>query len=160
MSKAVHIPNTKWGIDKKTECAIAVMAYGSIEKAAKQCDISPKTLGHWSRHDVDYIAQLDNLRGEKAQEAQHTYGLIVEKAQAITLAKLDESTAAQASLIACQAQDKQLLLQGKPQRITEQQGGLQQMYDTFRQLSRDSIRAELKDKVLITNIIEPDEAPD
>ncbi len=63
-----HKPHEKWGDDKKAECAIALLACGSIEKAARQCHISPKTLGHWSRHDDRFNEVLEDLQGEKALE--------------------------------------------------------------------------------------------
>ena len=130
-----HKPHEKWGDDKKIECAIAVMAHGSIEKAAKQCNISPKTLGHWSRHDDGFNEALEKLQGEKSLEALSTYGLIVDKAQRITLEKLDDATAAQANIIAATATDKSLLLQGKATSISGRSETMASLQAQFEKLA-------------------------
>ena len=130
-----HKPHEKWGEDKRVECAIAVLACGSIEKAARQCHISPKTLGHWSRHDDSFIELLDSLQGEKQVEQRAQYSRIVKKAQNVTLKKLGESTAAQANLIACQATDKGLLLAGKPTSISGKSEDIQALARQFKELS-------------------------
>ena len=120
-----HKPHQKWSDEKKAECAMAVLTYGSIEKAAKQCHISPKTLGHWSRHDDRFNEVLENLQGEKALEHKQAYAKIVTKALKVAelgIDELDGKTLSAADIKAlvvtgATATDKGLLLDGKTSSI-------------------------------------------
>ena len=154
-----HKPYDKWSHEKKVECAIAVMAYGSIEKAAKQCNISSRTLGHWSRNDDGFNEVLVSIQLEKSFDAQHTYGLIVHKAQKVTLDKLGEATAAQASLIACQAQDKQLLLQGKPTSIRGDSESMKDLAAKFAQLSEEHMIIKQDHENIQGSVVQTKERP-
>ena len=121
-----HKPHEKWGDDKKAECAIALLACGSIEKAARQCDISPKTLGHWSRHDDRFNEVLEDLQGEKALEHRQAYAQVVTKALKAAERGIDELDGEKLSagdikalvVTGATATDKGLLLDGKPTNIT------------------------------------------
>ena len=140
-----HKPHEKWGDDKKAECAIALLACGSIEKAARQCHISPKTLGHWSRHDDRFNEVLEGLQGEKALEHKHAYGVIVGKALKTAERGIDEldGKALTASDIkalvvtGATATDKGLLLDGKPTSISGKVEGMDQLAAKFRKLSAE-----------------------
>ena len=140
-----HKPHEKWSDDKKAECAIAVFACGSIEKAAKQCHISPKTLGHWSRHDDRFNEVLENLQGEKALEHKQAYAKIVTKALKVAELGIDELdgkslTAGDIKALVvtgATATDKNLLLDGKPTSIRADSKSMQFMIDRFEQIERD-----------------------
>jgi len=139
-----HKPHEKWGDDKKAECAIAVLACGSIEKAARQCHISPKTLGHWSRHDDRFNEVLENLQGEKALEHRQAYTQIVTKALEAAERGIDELDGKDLSagdikalvVTGATATDKGLLLDGKPTSISSNSGNDKALADQLRQLSR------------------------
>ncbi len=140
-----HKPHEKWGDDKKAECAIALLACGSIEKAARQCHISPKTLGHWSRHDDRFNEVLENLQGEKALEHKHTYAKIVTKALEAAERGIDELDGKDLSagdikalvVTGATATDKGLLLDGKPTSIQGDSKSMDQLAAQFRKLSAE-----------------------
>jgi len=140
-----HKPHEKWSDEKKAECAMAVLTYGSIEKAAKQCHISPKTLGHWSRHDDRFNEVLENLQGEKALEHKQAYAKIVTKALKVAELGIDELdgkslTAGDIKALVvtgATATDKNLLLDGKPTSIRADSKSMQSMIDRFEQVERD-----------------------
>ncbi len=141
-----HKPHEKWGDDKKAECAIALLACGSIEKAARQCHISPKTLGHWSRHDDRFNEVLENLQGEKALEHKHMYAKIVTKALEAAehgIDKLDKDNLSAGDIKAlvvtgATATDKGLLLDGKPTSISGKSEGIKELTDLFRKISQEN----------------------
>ena len=140
-----HKPHEKWGDDKKAECAIAVLACGSIEKAARQCHISPKTLGHWSRHDDRFNEVLENLQGEKALEHRQAYAKIVTKALKAAERGIDELDGKDLSasdikalvVTGATATDKGLLLDGKPTSIQGDSKSIEQLAEFFREISRE-----------------------
>ena len=86
------------------------MAKVAREMKSQGCKIGERTLQAWAKEGwfIDLCAELS---AEKRNHFIARYNEIVERAQEITLDKLNDATAAQASLIACQAQDKSLLLQ-------------------------------------------------
>jgi len=139
--QVAHKPREPWSQDKKAECAITLLTCGSIKQAAKQCHVPVKTLGHWALHDEYFIEKVASLQDEKSIEHQNTYSLIVDKAQQITLEKLDEATAAQANLIACQASDKALLLGGKPTTITSTPNSIEHYTKFFTDIA-NKVKAE------------------
>jgi transposase-like protein len=121
-----HKPHEKWSDDKKAECAMAVLSCGSIEKAAKQCHISPKTLGHWSRHDDRFNEVLENLQGEKLLEHRQAYSRVVTKALNVAERGIDALDGKELSasdikalvITGATGTDKGLLLDGKPTSIS------------------------------------------
>ena len=141
-----HKPHQKWSDDKKAECAIAVITCGSIEKAAKQCHISPKTLGHWSRHDDRFNEVLENLQGEKAVEHRQAYAQITSKALKAAERGIDELDGKDLSaadikalvITGATATDKGLLLDGKPTSIQGDSKSMQELAAIFRKVSRDN----------------------
>lgn len=142
-----HKPHEKWSDDKKAECAIAVFACGSIEKAARQCHISPKTLGHWSRHDDRFNEALENLQGEKAIEHKHAYAQIVTKALKTAERGIDELDGKSLSagdikalvVTGATATDKGLLLDGKPTSIRSDSGSMEMLAHKFAYLAENSV---------------------
>jgi len=140
-----HKPHQKWSDEKKAECAMAVLTYGSIEKAAKQCHISPKTLGHWSRHDDRFNEVLENLQGEKALEHKQAYAKIVTKALKEAERGIDELAGDKLKagdikalvVTGATATDKGLLLDGKPTSIRGESTSAQSKIDYFEKIERD-----------------------
>jgi len=138
-----HKPHQKWSDDKKAECAIAVIACEAIEKAAKQCHISPKTLGHWTRHDDRFNEVLENLQGEKALEHKQAYAKIVTKALIAAERGIDElddkalSAGDVKALVVtgATATDKGLLLDGKPTSIRSDSRSIEQLAEQFKRIS-------------------------
>ncbi len=139
--QVAHKPHEPWSQDKKAQCAITLLTCGSIKQAAKQCHVPVKTLGHWALHDEYFIDKVASLQDEKSIEHQNTYGLIVDKAQQITLEKLKDASAAQANLIACQASDKALLLAGKPTKITSNSDSIEHYTKLFQDIA-NQVEAE------------------
>ena len=140
-----HKPHEKWGDDKKAECAIALLSCGSIEKAARQCHISPKTLGHWSRHDDRFNEVLESLQGEKALEHRQAYAKIVTKALKAAERGIDELDGKELSagdikalvVTGATATDKCLLLDGKPTSIHGESKSIEQLAEVFREISKE-----------------------
>ncbi len=151
-----HKPHEKWGDDKKAECAIALLACGSIEKVARQYHISPKTLGHWSRHDDRFNEVLEDLQGEKALEHRQAYAQVVTKALKAAERGIDELDGKDLSasdikalvVTGATATDKGLLLDGKPTSISAKAEGMDQLAAQFRKLSAD--HKAIQDSVVST----------
>ena len=95
------------------------------------------------------------VRSEKAEEHRAQYSEIVDKAQAVTLAKLDDASAAQANLIACQATDKVRLADNMPTSIKSDSTSTQSVLDFLEQIS-DSYR-EKQARVVSTQDPDKDE---
>ena len=132
----------------KEQAALAYAIDGVMNKVAKDMDIPRTTLIAWSEKEWwDNI--IDTVRHEKQQQHVATYTKIVDAAQKVVLDKIGESTASQASLIACQAQDKSLLLQGKATSISAKTETRQDLADQFRKLASD-----LKANTMPINVID------
>lgn len=75
---------------------------GSITDVVKSMDIPKQTVSMWVNSE-EGLALITKVRTENEQRHVATYTKIVDAAQAITLAKLPEATAAQANIIAATA---------------------------------------------------------
>ena len=132
----------------KEQAAIEYAICGSVNKVAKDMTIPNQTISEWKKTDW-WDDLIGKVRAEKAEQHIATYTRIVDAAQKVVLDKIDESTASQASLIACQAQDKGLLLQGRPTSITAKQDNVEAMAARFRLIAQD-----IKDNTIPVNLID------
>ena len=118
----------------REEAAIQYALHGNISKTARDMDIPVKTVQSWKGSDW-WDALIAKVHQEKASEHRAMYSSIVDHAQAITLAKLPEATAAQANIIAATATDKVRLLDNMPTSISGRTDSLESLKDQFRKLS-------------------------
>ena len=132
---------TQYTIEQKNEAAILYAIEGSYKRVATKLGYPKDTVYSWSKNYEGWDALITQVQTEKAAEHVANYTKIVDKAQAITLEKLDDCTASQASLVACQAQDKALLLLGRPTSIRSAGGtqALQAAADLFHALANDKV---------------------
>ncbi len=107
---------SKYSDQDRTGAVIQYAVLGSLAKVERATGISDSTLSLWMKSDWA-IELIGEVRSEKADEHRAQYSQIVDKAQQVTLAKLDDATAAQANLIACQATDKVRLADNMPTSI-------------------------------------------
>ncbi len=83
----------------------------------------------------------------------------MDKAQALVLERMDEMTPSQAMLASCQAQDKGLLLSGKPTSIRADSQTTQSMAAEFAQLSRDMKRVKQDHDNIQDSIVSTQKGP-
>jgi len=126
--------------EDKNQAAIQYAIHGVMSKVSKDTSIPRTTLISWSDQDW-WVDIIDTVRHEKQQEHIATYSRIVDAAQAVVLEKIEDASASQASLIACQAQDKGLLLQGRPTSISSSAQTPQQVADQFMKMIQASDKA-------------------
>jgi transposase-like protein len=118
----------------KEQAAIQYAIDGCLSKVARDIDVPRTTVNDWSKEEW-WDGIIDKVRHEKQQEHIATYTKIVDEAQKVVLEKLPEASASQASLIACQAQDKSLLLQGKATSISRNTNSMEDLSAQFRALA-------------------------
>ncbi len=132
----------------RQQAAIEYATCGNIATVSKSTDIPETTLCMWKNSGTwDNI--ITEVRTQKQEEHIATYTKIVDKAQAITLAKLPEATAAQANIIAATATDKTRLLLNQPTSISGKGEGIQELLATFRKISQESAVKALEGKQVI-----------
>ena len=123
---------------------------GTFTRTSEVVNIPERTLNGWGKEDW-WVDELTKVRDLKRQEHVTTYTKIVDEAHKVTLAKLPEATAAQANLIACQATDKALLLDGKPTSINGDSSSTKSVLRFLDQISADYHKqVEIKDSVVST----------
>ena len=132
---------SKYTDAQRKNAAVLFAVKGNLSVISRDTNIPRQTLADWRKTDW-WDAIIGEVRQEKANEHIAKYCEIVDKAQEITLAKLDEATAAQASIIAATCVDKSLLLQGKATSISgKSTGGMEALLAKFEALS-DEHRAQ------------------
>ncbi len=119
----------------REQAAVHYAINGNISKVARDMNINRLTVQEWKDQEW-WAAIIDTIHHEKADEHIANYTKIVDKAQRITLEKLDDCTAAQASLVSCQAQDKGLLLAGKPTSISGKSETMESLAGEFIALAK------------------------
>jgi len=111
----------KYSQAKRLEAAGIYAIEGSYLETERQTGISDTAIKRWS--DAEWFqTRVAEVYAEIALEQRVGFSKIVDKAQEITMSKLDEASAAQANLIACQAIDKVRLHDNKPTMISSSQG--------------------------------------
>ena len=132
------MPNiTQYTLEQKQEAAILYATVGSYAQVAKQLDIPKPTVWQWSRKWDEWDNLVKQVQTEKADEHRAMYARIVDEAQAITLAKLPEATAAQANIIAATATDKVRLLDGQATTISSKVETIGSLSEQFQRLAAD-----------------------
>jgi len=102
----------------RRQCITDYAVQGSIKLVAKgHGNIPYETIRTWVRSD-EGVQLITDLHALKSTEHRANYSKIIDKAQAVTLAKLDDCSAAQANLIACQGTDKVRLSDNMPTHIS------------------------------------------
>lgn len=136
MSKMVG-PGSKYTDEQRIEAAIQYAATGSLAKVEQLTGIPDSTVSDWRKQEW-WDEAVGKVRSEKEAEHRAKYSQIVDKAQAVTLAKLDDSSAAQANLIACQATDKVRLADNMPTSIRGDSSSMKELAAEFRRISQDN----------------------
>jgi hypothetical protein len=145
--------NITYTREQKQEAAILYATVGSYAKVGRMLDIPKVTVHWWANNWDEWDALIEQVQTEKAKEHRAMYSRIVDEAQAHTLAKLPEATAAQANIIAATATDKIRLLDNQPTRITGQIDSIQGMADEFKSLAH-AVRNQQ-----VINVIDVTEGP-
>ena len=120
----------------REQAAVEYALNGNVSKTSRDMNINRDTLQGWTKHEW-WIALVDKVKQEKAEQHRAQYAAIVEKAQAVVLDKLPESTAAQANIIAATATDKVRLLDNMPTSITSKTETMTDLAKQFQALARD-----------------------
>ena len=121
---------SKYTDEQRHDAAIQYAVLGNMKKVAKQTGIPRTTIISWRKQDW-WDELIAEVRGEKADEHRAKYIELVDLAQQVTLEKLPQASAAQASIIAATATDKVRLHDGMPTEITGQSGGTQALIKKF-----------------------------
>ena len=135
--------------EAKQQAAIEYAVTGSYTMVSKALDIPKKTVHWWSTNWDGWDATIAQVQTEKAEQHRAQYAAIVEKAQAVVLAKLPEATAAQANIIAATSTDKVRLLDNMPTTISAKQDSMESMAERFRLIAN-----EIKANTIPVNLID------
>ncbi len=129
-----NVKGSKYTDNQRESAAIQYAVSGNMKAVSKAVGIPRSTLIGW--RDTDWWTEIISaVINEKREQHIAQYTRIVDKAQSVTLAKLDGSSASQASLIACQATDKAQLLAGLPTSISSNHDN-RAMLEACKELSR------------------------
>lgn len=135
MSKLVK-NGSKYSDDQRMEVAILYAISGNAKNVAKATGIPRTTIVSWKKADW-WDDAVTAIQSEKADEHRAKYLELVDKAQRVTLEKLPEASAAQASIIAATATDKIRLLDNMPTEITGNSGDMKALAKKFEDMVKD-----------------------
>ena len=124
-----------WTREQKNEACLQYQILGAFNKTSKATGIPHSTLLDMSKTE-EWVELATTIRDEKSNEHRAQYVAIIDKAQAVTLDKLGDATAAQANIIAATATDKVRLHDGQPTSIQGQSSDMKSLANEFRKLSQ------------------------
>ena len=145
---------SKYTDNQRKDAATQYAITGTLSSIVKDTGIPQQTLSSWKQTDW-WDSLVSEVRSAKQDEHIAKYTELVDAAQKITLAKLPEATAQQASIIAATATDKARLLMNQPTSISAKSDSINDLAKQFKALS-DSFEEK---QVSVVSIQAKDEAP-
>ncbi len=124
-----------WTMEQKQQAAIQYAIQGSLAKIERDMGIPKSTVFGWKQDD-EWLALVERIRTEKADEHRAQYVKIIAKAQKRVLKALPKATAQQAMIIAGVGTDKVRLADNLPTSITgkaEDMNSLAKQFDALAQ---------------------------
>ena len=137
---------SKYTDEDRTQAAIQYAIKGNMVAVADDTGIARPTLVGWKGTDW-WDTIITRVRQEKTDQHIAQYTAIIDKAQAVTLAKLGDATASQAAVVAGIATDKARLLLNLPTSISSTQGTTEAINALAKQFKELSDSYKIKDVV-------------
>ena len=129
--------------DREKACMIHAIT-GNMAQTAMQTQIPRTTLIRWSNTEEWVLLQV-TIGHEKRTEHIASYNKMVDLAQTKAIELIPNITSArEATLVACMAQDKGELLSGRPTSRSDSGGSMRQLADEFAKLSDEMHRERTK----------------
>lgn len=144
--------NPQWSDESKREAATHYAITGSLVLTSKATGIPEPTLCDWSKGRSDkhgvFIHTVEEARSQKTTEFIAKYEAIAAKSLDLLNDRIehDDVRARDLITVAGISTDKALILAGKPNRVTANQG-VQELAKMFESLSRQHARALPRDTV-------------
>ena len=140
--------------DQKEKACIVYAITGNMVKTAMQVQIPRDTMQSWSKHEW-WDDLLTKLQHAKRTEHIASYNKMVDLAQTKAIELIPNITSArEATLVACMAQDKGELLSGRPTSRSDSAGSMRQLANEFAKLS-DEMSRERNKRVVHTQDKDP-----
>ena len=126
-----------WTREQKQQAAIQYAIQGSLKKITDgPLSIPSPTVCGWKKEDW-WVALVEEVRSEKAEEHRAQYCKIIDKAQEQTLKALPKATAQQAMIIAGVGTDKVRLHDGLATSITGKAESKEDLLNKFAKIAQE-----------------------
>ena len=120
---------------QKEQAAVEYALKGSFTQVGKALDIPHQTIESWAKDWEGWDDLISRVQDEKSKQHRANYVAIIDKAQRITLEKLDDCSAKDASVISGISFDKTRLIDNQPTSISSNTGDMKALVSKFQAMA-------------------------
>ena len=135
MSELTQKGGSKYTDEQRKLAAVMYAQKGTISRVAQELEIPERTIHDWVKTEW-FETIVTEVRTQNKDQHIAMYQQIMEKAEAQVLAKLPDSSARDAMIIAATAQDKARILMALPNAYSADSGSVSALARQFAELSQ------------------------